>query len=74
VEFRSLLEASLPTQNKLVLLDYRQKRFLVVNRHRGIDFEGLWLSNSRWIDRALFPLDAGLPQERSYRVSDVLFL
>jgi predicted glutamine amidotransferase len=70
----SRLAASLTAQNKLVLLDYAQGRFLVINRLYGMEFEGLWLSNARWVEHALFPLDTRPPQERSYRVLDVLFL
>ncbi len=74
LNLRSRLAASLTAQNKLVLLDYAQGRFLVINRLYGMEFEGLWLSNARWVEHALFPLDTRPPQERSYRVLDVLFL
>lgn len=72
--FKSLLEASLAPENKLVLLDYPHRRIVIINRHHGLDYEGLWLSSAKWIDRALLPLNTARPQERSYRLSDVRFL
>jgi len=72
--FRALLEAALPKDNELVLLDHVQRSIVIVNRHHGVEFEGLWLSNRRWIDRTLFSMGLGASQERSYSATDVRFL
>jgi hypothetical protein len=45
-EFRARTEASLTPKVKLMLLDHRPARFLVINRRHGIEFEGLWLSSA----------------------------
>lgn len=72
--FLALLEMSLKPENKVVLLDERQKSIAVLNRAHGVEFEGLWLSNTRWIDRSLLPLtDTPQPQQRSYAADKLHF-
>lgn len=73
--FIRLLELGLRPQNKLALLDQRQRRIVLVNRDHGAELEGLWLSNTRWIDRRLFPLETTpQPQERTWSAADLHFL
>lgn len=73
--FLSLLELSLRPDNKLVLLDEQRRRIAIINHAQGADFEGLWLSNTRWIDRRRLPLaDPPQPQQRSYRADQLLFV
>lgn len=73
--FIRLLELSLRPENKLALLDQRNRRIVLVNRDHGAELEGLWLSNTRWIDRRLFPLaTTPQPQERTWSAADVHFL
>lgn len=73
--FIRLLELSLCPENKLALLDQRQRRIVLVNRDHGAELEGLWLSNTRWIDRRLFPLETTpQPQERTWSAADLHFL
>lgn len=72
--FITLLEMSLKPENKVVLLDTRQKSIAVLNRAHGAEFEGLWLSNTRWIDRSVLPLaDTPQPQQRSYAADHLHF-
>lgn len=72
--FLRILELGLRPENKLALLDQRQRRIVLINRAHGAEFEGLWLSSTRWIDGARFPLaDAPQPQERAYAASEVCF-
>lgn len=72
--FLALLEMSLKAENKVVLLDERQKSIAVLNRAHGAEFEGLWLSNTRWIDRSVLPLaDTPQPQQRSYAADRLHF-
>lgn len=73
--FLRILELGLRADNKLALLDRHHRRIAIVNRQHGVELEGLWLSNTRWIDRGLFPLAAApQPQERSYRVNELHIL
>lgn len=70
--FLQILEFGLRAENKLALLDQHQKRIAIINRQYGVELDGLWLSNTRWVDRALFPLSVTpQPQERSYRASEL---
>lgn len=72
--FIKVLELGLQPQNKLALLDRAQRRIVLINRAHGAEFEGLWLSSTRWIDRGLFPLDhAPQPQARDYAAAEVNF-
>ncbi|HEX4895911.1 MAG TPA: class II glutamine amidotransferase [Solimonas sp.] len=72
--FLRILELGLKPENKLALLDQRLRRIVVVNREHGVELDGLWLSNTRWIDRARFPLSAApQPQERGYTADEVQF-
>lgn len=72
--FITLLEMSLKAENKVVLLDARTQRIAILNRQHGAEFEGLWLSNTRWIDRRLLPLaDTPQPQQRSYAADRLHF-
>lgn len=72
--FLALLEMSLKPENKVVLLDERSKSIAVINRSHGVEFEGLWLSNTRWIDRTVLPLtDTPQPQQRSYAADKLHF-
>lgn len=74
-EFLRLLELSMTPQNKAVLYDFRRRRFDLLNRAQGAEFEGLWLSSIKWIDSALLPLSGGQgAQQRSYRAQEVRFL
>ena len=65
--FLQLLELGLKPENKVVLLDAKNSGLAILNRAHGAEFDGLWLSNTRWIDRSRLPLaDPPQPQQRSY--------
>jgi len=73
--FHRLLEMALRPENKLALLDRASRRIVLINQAHGAEFEGLWLSSTRWIDRRLLPLAVTpQPQERSYAASSLRFL
>jgi len=73
--FLALVEAGLTPENKVVVLDAQARRFIVYNRHHGADFEGLWLSSTRWIDRRVLPLShAPQPQQQTYAAAELDFL
>ncbi len=72
--FARVLEFGLRAENKLVLLDRRLRRLVLINREHGAELDGLWLSSTRWIDRRLFPLVyPPQPQAHSHAPSDVRF-
>lgn len=73
--FHRLLEIALKPENKLALLDYPERRIILINQAHGAELDGLWLSSTRWIDRRLLALSTTpQPQERSYKPSEVRFL
>ncbi len=73
--FHRLLEIALRPENKLALLDYPERRIILINQAHGAELDGLWLSSTRWIDRRLLPLSTTpQPQERSYQATEVKFL
>jgi hypothetical protein len=73
--FLALVEASLTPENKVVLLDTQARGFIFYNRQHGAEFEGLWLSSTRWIDRRVLPLsNAPQPQQKTYAASELDFL
>jgi hypothetical protein len=63
--FLQLLEMALQPENKVVFFDQKQRQLHWLNRQHGIEFEGLWLSNTRWIDRRILPLRTPQSQERT---------
>lgn len=73
--FVQVLELGLRADNKLALLDQRLQRIVIVNRAHGVEVDGLWLSNTRWLDRDLYPLAQVLqPQERRVGVRELRFV
>jgi hypothetical protein len=73
--FVALVEAGLTPENKLVLLDAQARQLVVFNRHHGAEFEGLWLSSTRWIDRRRLALShAPQPQQKTYTAGNLDFL
>ena len=72
--FLQLLELGLKPENKVVLLDAKNRGLAILNRAHGAEFDGLWRSNTRWIDRSHLPLaDPPQPQQRSYRADRLNF-
>lgn len=70
--FLQVLGLCLRPENKLALLDVARRRIAIINREDGAEFEGLWLSNTRWIDRRQLPLGhTPQAQERAYRLQDL---
>jgi hypothetical protein len=73
--FVALVEAGLTSENKVVLLDTGARSMVFFNRHHGVEFEGLWLSSTRWIDRRRLALtNAPQPQQKTYGAGDLEFL
>jgi hypothetical protein len=70
---RALLENKIGPENHVVLLDHPRRQIIVINRGRGIEVEGLWLSNALGIDTKLFSGRIALLKE-NYRILDARFL
>jgi predicted glutamine amidotransferase len=68
--FRHILDAWLGPQNRIVFLDEAEGRIELLHRADGLDWNGLWLSNARWVDRRLLSL-AG--HDGVYRASEASF-
>lgn len=74
-DFQTLLALGLQRESKVVLFDHTRLRFDILNRHHGLEFEGLWLSSVKWIDSSRLPLSVGPEvQQRSYGAQDLRFL
>lgn len=63
-DFQTLLKTWIGPDNRLVFMDARRRKTVIVNREHGAEFQGLWLSNTRWFDAARF----GLPQQERIAV------
>ncbi|MGD0961647.1 MAG: hypothetical protein ABSB19_17695 [Methylomonas sp.] len=37
-------------------MDAEQRKTVIINRQFGVDYQGLWLSNTKWFDAASFGL------------------
>jgi hypothetical protein len=58
-----------------VLLDTQTRQLVFFNHHHGVEFEGLWLSSTRWIDRRRLALaHAPQPQQKTYTAAELEFL
>jgi hypothetical protein len=68
--FRRILDSWLGPQNRVVFLDAAEQRIELLHRAEGHDWHGLWLSNTRWIDRRLLSLDGN---DGVYRASETTF-
>lgn len=40
--------------NKFVFMDARQNKTVIINREKGFEIDGLWLSNTRWFDASRY--------------------
>ena len=68
--FRHILDAWLGPQNRIVFLDEAEGRIELLHRAEGFDWKGLWLSNTRWVDRRLLSLDG---HDGVYRATEASF-
>lgn len=54
--FQNHLAAKIGPDNRLVFMDAQQRKTIIINQALGVEYQGLWLSNTRWIDAARFGL------------------
>lgn len=71
--FRRILTQWLGPKNRLVMLDEQDRRVEVLTPEHGIQWQGLWLSNSRWLDREAFGIADESAGEQVLRGTNVAF-
>lgn len=54
--FQAHLKNRIGMDNRLIFMDARQGKTVIINRELGIEYKGLWLSNTRWFDAEHFGL------------------
>ncbi|MDD1620186.1 MAG: class II glutamine amidotransferase [Methylococcaceae bacterium] len=54
--FQQNLAAKIGPNNRLVFMDAQQKKTIIINQQLGVEYQGLWLSNTKWFDAASFGL------------------
>ncbi len=72
--FLRIFEQSLGPSNRVVLLSRQARRIDILNAPQGIEYNGLWLSGTRWIDRDVLEIPrAPQPQRRSFQATGLRF-
>jgi hypothetical protein len=69
--FRKLLDRAIGPDNRLVILDSTERQICVMHGSRGYQWNGLWLSNTSWLDRRMLPADA--PPSKALLADQVRF-
>jgi hypothetical protein len=54
--FQHYIAAKIGPNNRLVFMDAEQKKTIIINQRLGVEYNGLWLSNTKWFDAANFGL------------------
>ena len=54
--FQQHLAAKIGPNNRLVFMDAQQKKTIIINHQLGVEYQGLWLSNTKRFDAASFGL------------------
>lgn len=54
--FQQHLAAKIGPNNRLVFMDAQQKKTIIINQQLGVEYQDLWLSNTKWFDAANFGL------------------
>ena len=54
--FQQYIAAKIGPNNRLVFMDAQQRKTVIINQQLGIEYQGLWLSNTKWFDAASFGL------------------
>ncbi len=52
--FHDLVRSWCGPHNRFVFVDGAKRQTVIVNREQGFEFDGLWLSNTRWFDASRF--------------------
>jgi hypothetical protein len=54
--FQQHLAAKIGSNNRMVFMDAQQRKTIIINQQLGVEYQGLWLSNTKWFDAASFGL------------------
>ena len=54
--FQRKLATEIGPNNRLVFMDAKQRETIIINKQFGVEYQGLWLSNTKWFDAARFGL------------------
>lgn len=57
-DFQNYVAGKIGTHNRLVFMDADQQKAIIINKSLGVDYQDVWLSNTRWFDAARFGLPA----------------
>lgn len=71
--FRRILSQWLGPGNRLVMLDEQDRRIEVLTPEHGFEWNGLWLSNSRWLDREALGIPGETHEQQVLRGTNVAF-
>lgn len=52
--FQELVSTWCGPHNRFIFVDGAQRQTVIVNREKGFEIDGLWLSNTRWFDASRF--------------------
>lgn len=55
-KFQQYMSTKIGPNNRLVFMDAQHRRTIIINRDLGVEYQGLWLSNTKWFDAASFGL------------------
>ncbi|MEQ1531885.1 MAG: class II glutamine amidotransferase [Methylococcales bacterium] len=55
--FQDHITAKIGSNNRLVFMDAHHRKTIIINRELGVEYQDLWLSNTRWLDAASFGLN-----------------
>jgi predicted glutamine amidotransferase len=56
--FQDYIAHKIGSHNRMVFMDADQQKTIIINQSLGTEFQGVWLSNTKWFDAAQFGLSA----------------
>lgn len=59
--FQHFMVKKIGPNNRMVFMDADQQKTIIINRSLGIEYRGVWLSNTKWFDAARFGLSTPQP-------------
>lgn len=63
--FQRYLSEKIGSDNRMVFMDAHRQKTIIINEPLGIEFKGVWLSNTKWFDAARFGVAAANPLHES---------
>jgi len=54
--FQSYIAQKIGSHNRMVFMDADQQKTIIINQSLGTEYQGVWLSNTKWFDAAQFGL------------------